>query len=190
MARRPPPDEALTNVNTVRETFDELRQALTHVVTPLLDLDNVGHYAVALLVAIGSEALSRLQGKSQDIVFVGLLTKHGLEPELASEVFDALRNGIAHTYNTKFIKKGSFTVELIVSWREKPHLSSRRDPPGLFLNVRTMWADLRQVIDALDAALPPGGNLPAEWVEESNTFGDPRTARAWRHWITTHEAGA
>ena len=96
--------------DTVRETFDDLRQALKGVINPLLAQDEGGHYAVALLVAIGSESLSRLQDRSEDSIFVDLMTKHDLPPEMARDVFNALRHGIAHTYNTKFIKKGRLKV--------------------------------------------------------------------------------
>lgn len=174
---------------TVRATFDELRQALKHVIDPLLAQDDGGHYTVALLVAIGSEALSRLQGRTEDHIFVALMTKRGLTAEMARDVFKALRHGIAHTYDTKFIQAGRLKVELIVSWRLKTHLSVRREPPGLFLNVRTMWEDLRDVIEALKASLPPGGTLPDRWVKESIHQGHPHAVEGWRQWITTHESG-
>ena len=135
-------------MDTVREAFDELRQALKGVVNPLLAQTEGGHYAIALLVAIGSEALSRLQGFGEERVFVEMTRKRGLTPEMASGLYNALRNGIAHTYD-KFIKTGDLTIELIVSWGQKKRLTVRRTPPGLFLNVRTMWEDLREANVAL-----------------------------------------
>ena len=175
--------------NTVRETFDQLRQYLKGDINQLLAQAEGGNYAVALLVAIGSEALSGLQGFRDDTVFVDLMTKHGLTPEIASDVFEALRHGIAHVYDTRYIQSGKLKIELIVSWGRREHLTVRRDPPGLYLNVRTMWDDLREVIATLKATLPPGGELPAAWVHDSINPGDPRAAAAWATWITTHEEG-
>lgn len=175
--------------DTVRETFDHLRRTLQIEIPRLLDQPEGGHYAVALLVAIGSEALGQLQGRSQDSVFVGLMTKHGFPREMARDVFKALRHGIAHNYEAGFIRTGRLKVELIVSWGLKEHLSVRRDPPGLFLNVGAMWEDLNGVMAMLEAPLPPGGRLPPAWVKDSIQSGDPRAAGAWRERITTHEVG-
>ncbi len=102
--------------DTVRETFDHLRLTLRTEIPRQLEHPEGGHYVVALLVAIGSEALSRLQGYGKKRVFLEMTTKHGLSPAMASDVFDALRQGIAHTYDTKFIKAGVPKIELIVSW--------------------------------------------------------------------------
>jgi hypothetical protein len=175
--------------DTVRETFDHLRLTLRTEIPRQLAQPEGGHYVVALLVAIGSEALSRLQGLREERVFVDMTTKHELTAGMASDVYRALRHGIAHTYDTRFIKTGHLKVELIVSWGLKKHLSVRRDPPGLFLNVRAMWEDLSEVIAALETSLQRGGKLPAAWVKGSIQPGDSRAAGAWRQWITTHEAG-
>src|SRR5207249_11904116 len=49
-----------------------------------------GNYVAALLIATGSEALSRLQDQRDERVFVGSLEKHGLAREIAADVFGAL----------------------------------------------------------------------------------------------------
>jgi hypothetical protein len=90
--------------DTVRKTFDHLRLTLRKEIPRQLEHHEGGHYVVALLVAIGSEALSRLQGFGEEHVFVEMTTKHGLSAGMASDVFRALRNGLAHTYDTKFIR--------------------------------------------------------------------------------------
>jgi hypothetical protein len=57
-------------------------------------------------------------------------------------------------------------VELIVSWGKRKHLTVRRDPPGLYLNVRTMWIELRQTFQDLKRLIPAGGELPRRWTKK------------------------
>jgi len=99
---------------TRRESFDRLRQMMKGDVRRLLDWSEGGNYVAALLIATGSEALSRLQDQRDERVFVGSLEKHGLAREMAADVFGALRHGLAHVYDTKFIRAGDLRIELIV----------------------------------------------------------------------------
>ncbi len=174
---------------TVYDTFHHLRQHLKWDVNHLLSQETAGNYAVALLLAIGSEALSWLRSEREDHVFVGLMTKHGLTPEMAADVFKALRHGVAHVYDTRYIQSGAQKIELIVSWGKRKHLAVRREPPGLYLNVRTMWEDRRHVFAELRETIEPGGELPAAWVRDSVQPGDPRAADGWVAWMTGHEEG-
>lgn len=176
----------MTERNTVRVVFDHLRLTLETEIPRQLEHPEGGHYVVALLVAIGSEALSRLQGQPAEHLFVKMTTQHGLTERMASTLFDALRHGIAHLYDTKYIKAGSLMIELSVSWRLKKHLSSRPDPPCLYLNVRTMWGDLQAELARLADSLPAGGALPPEWSKGSSQPAD-HDAAAWREWIATHK---
>jgi len=175
--------------NTVRETFDQLRQYLARDIHRLLMHTEGGNYAVALLVSIGSEALSRLRGCRKETVFEQLLTKHGFPSRMAKDVFNALRMGTAHICDTKYIQSGKLKIELLVSWGEKKHLTVRRDPPGLYLNVKTMWNDLHEVLEELNATLPTGGSIPKEWIRKSVEQGDPKAVADWKTWIGTHQAG-
>jgi hypothetical protein len=173
--------------DTVRETFDELRQHLKWDITRMLEHKDAGNYSIAVTVAIGSEALSRLQGFRVEKMFTDLMTKHGLTPEMAGDVFGALRNGVAHRYDTGFIQSGPLRIELIVSRGALKHASVRRKPSALVLNVETMWEDLKQVMEKLREALPPGGTLPAAWLADRVQHGDDRAIAAWQKWIETAE---
>ena len=126
----------------------------------LLNSDHGGNYAVGLIVAVGAEALAKLFDRPKLSVLAGLFTKHGVPAEIAEDIAEALRNGVAHLYDTLYINLGEQHVELIVSWREREHLSIRRNPLGVCLNARTMAGDLRALFDELRVKLPPGGALP------------------------------
>lgn len=173
----------------MRAVFDHLRLTLEKEIPRQLEHPEGGHYVVALLIVIGSEALSKLQGQPDEHLFVKMTTQRGLTSLMASTLFNALRNGLAHLYDTKYIKAGVLMIELSVSWRLKRHLSVRRDPPCLYLNARTMWEDLQAELVRLADTLPAGGALPPEWRKGSIQSAD-HDAAAWRKWIATQEEGA
>ena len=51
------------------EAFRQLRKYLEHDMQQILSLTRGGNYAAALLIAIGSEALARLQGLGKTTIF-------------------------------------------------------------------------------------------------------------------------
>jgi hypothetical protein len=79
-----------------------------------------------------------LKDRSPDSVFIEMLTKHGVvDPHVAEDIVGALRRGVAHGLETKYVEVGKKRIELVVSWGRLPHLTTTvTDPPGLVLNVR------------------------------------------------------
>jgi hypothetical protein len=98
-----------------------------------------------------------------------------------------LRNGLAHFYETKFVIAGDLHPELIISWKAKRHCSVRRDPPGIYLNVHTMWDDLRAIHEELRKELPPGGVFPRTWLNKDTVH--PTDSRAIREWAGVVRCG-
>jgi len=172
--------------DTVRETFDQLRQFLKSDLRQILAQEQGGNYAVALLIAVACEALSQLQGLPDDEMLVQLFSKQGLSREMARDVAEALRHGLAHIYETKFIQAGKLRFELVVSWGKKPHLKVRKNPPGIYLNVRAMSDDLREILRDLDQNLPPGGALPRRWLKKRFHQAQPKSITQWQKWFAEH----
>jgi hypothetical protein len=173
--------------DTVRETFDQLRQLLKWDINHMREFQEGGNYAIALLVAIGCEAIGLPLGRHDDTTFIEIMSKHRVSREMAADVFSALRHGIAHTYDTRYIQAGDLKVELIVSRGGLNHTSVRRTPPGLVLNVETMWQDLQEVFERLRQNLPAGGQLPAQWIKDSVKRADDRAVEGWQKWIANAE---
>jgi hypothetical protein len=173
--------------DNVRDTFDQIRQFVKWDLRAIFEADHGGNYAAALLIAVGCEALSRLMDRPTAFYLTEILTKRGLRRELAEDVAEALRNGIAHIYDTLYLQAGPLRLELIVSWGAMPHLTLRKEPPGLHLNVRTMADDLRGVFEELREALPVGGALPRRWVDDSVHGIDGRHIPLWRDWFEAAE---
>ena len=121
-------------------------------------------YAVALLIAVASEALSRLQGQDDYTVFAKELLgrKHGVDELVGRGLFEAVRHGLAHRYDTSLITVGSSQVVVAISW-QKPerHLQVRnkawlRDGvrrDGINLDMDTMWRNLDGFLRQMTARL-------------------------------------
>src|SRR5215472_12815557 len=88
------------------DIFRQLHDFLHHDLWNVLGMEHGGNYTAALLIVVGAEALSLLRGDGPDVVFTQLLTKHGLDPLVAGDIASALRNGLAHSFETKFVQVG------------------------------------------------------------------------------------
>ncbi|MBI4589735.1 MAG: hypothetical protein HY725_12935 [Candidatus Rokubacteria bacterium] len=163
--------------------FAQLRDFLRHDLKNVLGMEHGGNYTAALLVAVGAEALSLLQDQDPDQAFIGLLTPYGIDEHMAKDIIDALRHGLAHTFDTRFIQVGSKYVELIVSWGEQEHLGLRAEPPGLYLNVRTMWADLQKALAEVEAGLTAdqrwASQVPRDWAKRWVHQARPQARPGW-----------
>jgi len=65
---------------------------------------------------------------------------------VAPSLFDAIRNGIAHSFETKSIRIGDRLLDICISWRQQPHLHFSLDKKVLYLNIQTM---AEQILDLL-----------------------------------------
>ena len=161
--------------------FIQLRDFLRHDVKNVLGMEHGGNYTAALLLLVGAEALSRIVDSGDDDAFVEILHRRGLDPLVAHDVFEALRHGLAHSFETKYIQVGKIHVELVVSWGAREHLSRSLNPPKLFLNVRTMWDDLQVMLAEVEKRLIGdhawAAQIPKKWrwVHQS----DPKARLAW-----------
>lgn len=176
--------------------FRHLRQYLINDVELLLGQKQGANYTVALLILVGCEALARLLERDDDAIFVErLIVPRGLERAQARNLWTALRHGLAHTFDTQYIKARHLKIELLVSWGTFTHLSIRHSPPGLYLNVRTMWDDFKRVLDELDDQVSQGvvlqGRPPAKWTDKQTTYADNAPAYdAWARKFMSRRNGA
>lgn len=163
------------------QAFIQLSEFLKHDVKNVLRMEHGGNYTAALLLLVGAESLSRIADQSDDAVFIEILHRRGLDPYVARDVFEALRHGLAHAFETKYIQIGKVYVELMVSWGEKEHLSRDREPPRLYLNVRTMWDDLKRMLGEVEHRLNVepewGGTTPKNWRWLHQC--DPKARAGW-----------
>ena len=127
----------------IETEFNRLRSFLLNDVERILGLEPGVNYAAAAVIACGFEALADVRdGKSNagEAPFAETLPRNWRP--VAPSLFDALRNGIVHGYETQCIVANGETVQVVIAWRHAEHLAW--DAGRLVLNVRAMAAGLRE----------------------------------------------
>lgn len=174
MRENEPPDDALAE-------FTTLRERLKSGVRRVMEIDRKHpHYVAAVVMAIGCEAVGRLLNamdggsrEAHDIFAKELVCQYiQLDDEMGQNVFDAIRNGIAHRYETKPIElKDGRQIRVIVNWGEgRPHFGVCRDPLGIYINLFQMKRDFEAMLDRYRDALVrtsrPGRQLMEAWYRD------------------------
>ena len=129
----------------VEEKFDRVFGFIRRDLERILTLDPGGNFAVAGLATCACETLARYRyasGEGADVF--SRLMPDGPFKIIAKSVFDILRNGLVHRYDTADIRVEGKLIRLAISWRAEPHLSVKEidGVPNLVLNVSTICADL------------------------------------------------
>ena len=114
---------------TIRAEVERLCNYVTHDLDILIAQEVGGNYLAAALITRACNAISYLkygQCYRGDLFFTEILPD--LWKPVAKTLYDVIRHGIAHTYETKTIILNSRRLDIGVSWRAKPHLhlSGRR----------------------------------------------------------------
>ena len=165
------------------EAFQQLREFLHHDVKNVLKMEHGGNYTAALVIAVGAEALSRLQDEATDHVLIVMFARYEFDGAMAEDIVKALRHSLAHIFETTCIRVRKTDIELVVGWGERPHMTLRPEPPGLYLNVRTMWEDLQAELGAMQARLeadkPWGQQTPRDWQKRWVTQASPGAIAGW-----------
>src|SRR3954453_10317838 len=112
---------------TFEQTEPELRRLREFV---LNDLDRIvdqpvgGNYAAVAVALCAYDAIANLEGGANargERPFADSLPQ-AWRP-VAPTLYNALRNGLVHTYETKTVLASGRQIELVLSWRERPHLT-------------------------------------------------------------------
>jgi len=194
------------------ESFLIFKDLIRIHLTQILKLDSKPPMAaVALLVAVACETLSRLLGYArEDEVFARQLMAHRDVPyPVAQVLFSALRNGYAHQYRANLVDLDGSDILITLTWKE-PGLHLRivgvenRDGhlhpvplnrnqdkrARLIVDVESLWKDLDALITRVEGRLVEdqalAGNVDANWQarirkEREKPVGDAATA--WRKWV-------
>ncbi len=127
----------------VKPRLDQLRDFV------LKDLDRItrerigGNYAAVAVIGCACEALGFLRCEKRDgsDFFTEYLLPEAWR-EVGPDIYDALRNGVAHGYDTKKIRLPEREVEVGVSWRDKSHLTFDESQNTIYVNVQELAAAL------------------------------------------------
>lgn len=155
----------------IRESWERIKQYFTNDLTLLSGSETGGSYITAFLIACACETLSRFTyGKGDGARFFSKMMLPAKWQKVGSSLFDAMRNGIGHRYETKFIAVGSKKIDIYISWRQSPHLQLSADKGKVYLNVKHMADQMITILVDVDQALK---NDPALRTEFAKTLNDP-----------------
>jgi hypothetical protein len=79
-------------------------------------------YAVALLVAVACEQISRLfpgEGSDEEVFSKAIIEPHGVGPRVGRDLFDVIRNGFAHSYVPKMLQIDDEMVGVTFAWKKR-----------------------------------------------------------------------
>jgi len=173
---------------TIAESFRRLRAYILHDLSLIISAPTGGNYAAVLVVTSACEALGRLRfgTESGGGRFFGEYLLPVDWRSVANQLYDAVRNGLTHAYETKTILQiGPHPVELVISWKEKKHLSYEIDKAQLFLNVQVLVDDLRRAFDRYEEELrsqPALRDQYYSWMPRKTTVAITQATdqKAWK----------
>jgi hypothetical protein len=153
--------------NEIKDDFLELEGFVLTDLGIITNAPKGGNYAAALLITTACEALGTLRYGTKDggIKFF----ESYLLPEqwrvVSHSIYDALRNGLAHSFATKVIVNASDKpTELYISWSKEAHFSYDSNRSLLFLNIQQLSKDLRGAFAQYQSELQQDANLRDRFV--------------------------
>lgn len=169
----------------IRETFEKVRDYFTYDLKLLSGQSEGGNYITALLIACACETLARFRyGQPNGAQF---FAKEMLTDEwqpVAPSLFDAMRNGIAHCYETKPIRIGNRLIDIGIAWRKHPHLQFSYDKKILYLNIQTMAEQILNLLKEYESSLKADQQLRLQFFKAMKTDWTKKTdgdeLNAWK----------
>jgi hypothetical protein len=113
-----------------------------------------GNYLAAALITCACDTLSHLKHGKQNKgeLFFAEVIPTQWRP-LAPVLYEAIRDGIVHLYDTKIIRVNSKKIDVVISWRMKPHFHRSADGNQIFVNVRKLASDFKAALKRFEAEL-------------------------------------
>ena len=139
---------------TIKPEVDRLRNFIIGDLDYLIRRRKGGNYLAAALITCACDALSHLKhGKEHkgELFFAEVIPSEW--KPLARALYRAIRNGIVHLYDTQFIRVNSQKIDIVISWRMKPHFHRSADGKRIFVNVKNLAADFKAAVKCFEAEL-------------------------------------
>ncbi len=134
--------------SAVEGDLQQLRKFVLNDLEKIVRQPKGGNYAAVAVITCACEAFGRLRYGKRDggrDFFVDKLLPSKWRG-VGGSMYDALRNGIVHGYETKVLKLPGRDLEIRVSWRDKPHLTFNESRSVLYVNIAKLAEDLKRAI--------------------------------------------
>ena len=140
----------------IKKEFDESLGYIRNDVTAIRHGRHTVNYTVALLIGCGCEMLAAGRGdrKHPERILAALLPP-GDWRLLAPRLHTALRDGLAHGFDTKHLHVDDQAIQIYISWGEKEVIRIRRVPGrlGLYIGIQPLAEALCEKINQFEATL-------------------------------------
>ena len=149
-----------TTYNAIRREFEQAEDYILSDLDRIVKQTDGGNYIAAALITCACDALSYLKyGKPHrgDRFFEELLPAE-LHP-IAKSLYEAIRHGIVHTYDTQLICVGPRELDVTISWGQKPHLHLSADEKHIYVNIKNLSRDFRAAMARYRSDLQQNSNL-------------------------------
>lgn len=152
----------------IKEDFERVRHYITNDLTLMVRQDVGGNYLAAFLIACACETIAwyKYHKQHKGSVILKELLPVEWKP-VAFSLYDAMRNGIAHRYETKTLKVGGTRLEIGISWKDKPHLTFASDKSAVYLNIKDMAVQVHALFGQYENDLRNSPDLRGKFREGS-----------------------
>lgn len=139
----------------IEKEFEESLGYIRNDITWLCKNNSGLNYTVALLIGCACEALSDGGASPSKEQILAELLPEGDWRSLAKPLFDALRNGLAHSFDTKHLYVDGQEVQIYISWSMKEIIAigPANGSTGLFIGIQPLAQRLCGKIDAFKGIL-------------------------------------
>jgi hypothetical protein len=139
----------------IKKEFEESLGYIHNDIEWLCEHDSSLNYTIALLIGCACEALSDGGAyPSKQAALADLLPDDDWK-RLAAPLFDSLRNGLAHSFDTKHLQVGTQSVQIYMNFRTQAIIviESMQDGDGLILGTRPLAKKMCQKIKEFETKL-------------------------------------
>jgi len=141
----------------------KIRNYVFHDLELIVKQQTGGNYAAIAIMLCACDLFARLRYCRRDegwrfvVDYMGTLNAN--YAKIGKTLYDALRHGIMHSYETKKVRIGNRLIDFGISWREKQHFSVDSEKSRIHINVPAIHSDLTQAFEAYVEDLKKNGQL-------------------------------
>ncbi len=151
---------------TIRSEVERVRNFITTDLDLVVNQNIGGNYLAVSLITCACDAIAYLKyGRAnQGELFFAELLPDRWKP-IGRGLYDAIRNGLVHVYETKTIVIGSRRLNVVISWRAKPHMHLSPSSSDIYVNVFQLAQDLKRALAQFETDLKAQQNLRNTFYE-------------------------
>jgi hypothetical protein len=153
--------------DSFKKEFERIRDYVNNDLNILLNQPSSGNYLAVSLITCACDALSCYKyGKSDngEQYFSEMLLPLEWQ-NVGTGLYNAPRNGLVHSYDTKTIEIKNLKIDLSISWEKQRHLSFSQDKKKLYINVKDLAEKLKESLIKFEIELKENSDLRETFIK-------------------------